>query len=283
MSAEGPHHAAHRVHERRQGCAHRGRRSRVDAGGAREGVRQLRLQRGGRFRVAREIFVEVLVGQRADELHHRGFVRGDVGGHDVVLRAAARQPVLDELLALLLFDDAHVLEPRIDEHVDEVLSHGSPGYSAGERLVRLEVLGEFLDVHHVRDGESASGLEDPESLAQNPGFVRREVDDAVGDDRVRPVVFARQVLDLPEPELQAGRGELGLEGLRPRAREHLGRHVDADDAPRGSHGVRGEEAVYPRAAAEVEHVLPGLEPRQTDGCAAADAQFGVADERQIPL
>lgn len=126
-----------------------------------------------------------------------------------------------------------------------------------------------------------SGLEDPEGLAQDPGFVRREVDDAVGDDRVRPVVFARQVLDLPEPELQAGRGELGLEGFRPRPREHLGCHVDAHDAPRGSHGVCGEEAVYSRAAAEVEHVLPGLEPRQTDGRAAADAEVRVAHERQI--
>lgn len=126
-----------------------------------------------------------------------------------------------------------------------------------------------------------SGLEDPESLAQDPGFVRREVDDAVGDDRVRPVVFARQVLDLPEPELQAGRGELGLEGFRPGAREHLRGHIDAHDAPRGSHGVCGEEAVDSRAAAEVEHVLPGLELRQTDGRAAADAEVRVAHERQI--
>ena len=47
-----------------------------------------------------------------------GFPRGDVCGDDVVLRARSGHPVLDELLALLLFLDAHVLEPGLDEHVE---------------------------------------------------------------------------------------------------------------------------------------------------------------------
>ena len=59
------------------------------------------------------ILVEVRVAQRAVTARTR-LVRGDVRGYHVVLGAASRQPVFDELFTLLFFDDAHALKPGID-------------------------------------------------------------------------------------------------------------------------------------------------------------------------
>src|SRR5207253_9050210 len=49
-------------------------------------------------------------------------------------------------------------------------------------------------------------------------------------------------------------------GSRPRLREHLRRHVDADDAARVADHLRRDERVGAGAAAEVEHTLTGSKP-----------------------
>src|SRR5579859_268721 len=41
---------------------------------------------------------------------------------------------------------------------------------------------ELLERDHVRDRETPTGPQEPERLAQHRALVRREVDDAVGDD-----------------------------------------------------------------------------------------------------
>ena len=126
-----------------------------------------------------------------------------------------------------------------------------------------------------------SGLEDPQGFAEHPWFVRGEVDDAVGDDGVRPVVLARQVLDLAEPELEPGRKHLRLSGAVARPGEHLRGHVHAHHLARRAHGVGGEEAVDARAASEVDDVLAGQELREPHGGAAADAQIRVANLGEV--
>ena len=75
-----------------------------------------------------------------------------------------------------------------------------------------------------------------------------------------------QMLDLPEAE-----GHDVAVGRRggPSAREHLRRHVDADDAAGRAHELRGGEAVDARARTEVDDDLAGLQVRRNQGVAAA--------------
>ena len=121
------------------------------------------------------------------------------------------------------------------------------------------------------------GLQHAERLAEDLGLVGDEVDDAVADDRVHGRVGDRQVLDLAEPELDVV--EPALAAFRARALDHLGRHVDADDAAAWARRARGEEAVDAAAAAEVEHGLARLQREQRERVAAAEAEVGALGDR----
>ena len=115
VRTDGSNHGAHRGDERGDGLTDRSRRRSFDAGGAREGIRRGRLQgRLPRRRGGGIILVEVRVAQRAVRTARTRLVRGDVRGYHVVLGAASRQPVFDELFTLFFFDDAHALKPGID-------------------------------------------------------------------------------------------------------------------------------------------------------------------------
>src|SRR5207245_1416755 len=60
-----------------------------------------------------------------------------------------------------------------------------PGHASDPELDAAADHGRHLAAdHHVRDGESAPRLEYPEGLGEHPVLVRRQIDDAVGDDDV---------------------------------------------------------------------------------------------------
>ena len=69
--------------------------------------------------------------------------------------------------------------------------------------------------------------------------------------------------------------DAGLRGVRAGLQHHLHRHVHADDAARRTHGARGEEAVKPRAAAEVEDRLAGAQRGDGVRVAAAQPEVGT--------
>eukprot|EP00982_Pelagococcus_subviridis_P011483 31089-Pelagococcus_subviridis.AAC.8 len=101
------------------------------------------------------------------------------------------------------------------------------------------------------------------------------------DHDVHLVVRARQILDLSQSELNARRGEAARFRALARALEHVRGHVHADHDAAPPDVVRGEEAVDPRAASEVEDGFPRSERREPRGRAAADAEVGVAREREV--
>ncbi len=70
-----------------------------------------------------------------------------------------------------------------------------------------------------------------------------------------------------------------LGGVPARQLDHLGGHVDADDAALGAHPPGRQEGVEAAARAEVEHRLAGLEVEMADGGAAAEAEVGRAGHR----
>ena len=129
----------------------------------------------------------------------------------------------------------------------------------------------------IADRKAAAGREHAERFATHLLLVRRQVDDAVGQDHVDRGVGDGQVLDLAETELDVVRAHALLGG--PRALQHLGRHVDADHAAGGADSLRREEAVDAAAAAEVEHAFAGLESCEFLRIAAAKAEVCAFGQR----
>jgi hypothetical protein len=98
-------------------------------------------------------------------------------------------------------------------------------------------------------------------------LVGRKVDDAVGNHAVYAGVVDWRVLDVALAEL--GLREAVLCGEVTGLGQLGGGHVNADDAPVGPGGERGEEAVGARATAEVEHRLSGRDRRKVEEVADA--------------
>mmetsp|Transcript_11410 Transcript_11410/g.23858 ORF Transcript_11410/g.23858 Transcript_11410/m.23858 type:complete len:366 (+) Transcript_11410:611-1708(+) len=204
----------------------------------------------------------LLTLRRLDRLHLRR--------HDVVLRMAPGKPILDEVAALLLEAHGDAGEPRRRQHgLHAVVGRGARD-SAGQGLLRAEVVGDLRGGHHVVHRHPPPGPQHPHHLPVHLLLVGREVDDAVGDDHIHRAVLHRQILNHSLAELHVGMAT----GLRVVARlgHHLGRHVHTDDAAGGPHGAAGEEGVEAGAAAEVQHRLPRLQRREAEGVAAAQPQ-----------
>src|SRR5215212_242675 len=120
--------------------------------------------------------------------------------------------------------------------------------------------------HHVRDGEPASRLEDPQRLGDHLWLVRREVDDAVGDHHVHVILWQRYVLDVSLDELDVLHPSFCLVLLR--QRKHLVGHVQPVSLAARGHSLGREQHVYAASAAQVQHVLTRRERGQCRGVAA---------------
>src|SRR5690606_18076654 len=137
--------------------------------------------------------------------------------------------------------------------------------------------GQGPECDDVRDREPAARLQHAERLREHRALVGTQVDHAVRQDDVDGTVRDRQVLDLAEPELDVAGADLAR--VRARLRHHLGRHVDADDAPGRPDLPGGEEAVDAAAGAEVEHGLARPQGRDRLRVAATEAEVGAFGQR----
>jgi len=70
-----------------------------------------------------------------------------------------------------------------------------------EGQILPDLLRQFGEGDHVGDRQAPAGLERAEGLQKDLGLVRRQVDDAVGDDDIGGPVRHRQVLDLAQAKL----------------------------------------------------------------------------------
>mmetsp|Transcript_9789 Transcript_9789/g.26126 ORF Transcript_9789/g.26126 Transcript_9789/m.26126 type:complete len:269 (+) Transcript_9789:84-890(+) len=173
--------------------------------------------------------------------------RRHVGARDVVLGAGARHPRAHDLAAVLLNVQLDVDEAGTLQHSSDLIVIGGPSNSAGEALERLERLWDIRRAEHVGDGDAAAGPEHAVHLLVHLRLVRREVDDAVGYDAIRSRVADGQVLDLAQAEGHVADPVAGGGGAR--LRQHLRRHVDADEMAGRPDDLARDEAVHAGAAA----------------------------------
>ena len=126
------------------------------------------------------------------------------------------------------------------------------------------------------------GRRHPERFAVDPTLIRDEVDYAVRKNNVDGGVCYRDVFDFPEAELDVRPAARASQVAG--ARYHLGRHVHPDHSTRRTDLTRGQEAVDPRTAAEVEYHLPLPERHEVRGIPASQTEvrpFGDARQFRI--
>jgi hypothetical protein len=120
-------------------------------------------------------------------------------------------------------------------------------------------------------------------LVEHGSFIGTQVDDAVGDDGVRPAVLDRQVLGEAAPELDLGQAEQVGGGAS--LGKHLVGHVDPDDSSRGADEMSGDEAVEAGARVDVDDVLTGCQlpqPERTWSRSVSGSMIGVSDMAVTP-
>ena len=111
-------------------------------------------------------------------------------------------------------------------------------------------------------------------------FVRREIDDAIGDDHVDGVVGQRDVFDFALEELDVF--DAGLALVFAGKGEHVVGHVEAVGFAGGADAPGREQHIDAAAGAEVEHGFARLELDERGGIAAAQrGEHGV--RRQAAL
>ncbi len=136
-----------------------------------------------------------------------------------------------------------------------------------ERLVVAQLLRKVLD-NHVRDEHAAAGFQDAGDLGEDAILLRREVNHAIGDDPVDRPVLHRELLD--EALADLGIVEPRLCDAGPCAVEHLGGHVDADDAARRADPTGCQQHVQTGPAAEIDDGVAGLDLGERQWIAAAE-------------
>ena len=184
--------------------------------------------------------------------------------------------------ALLPRADPDVPEARDGQHALELVDGNGPRDAGG---IRCKVALHFLRYRgrgdRVRHCQAAAMLQDPERLAKDLLLLGRKIDDTVGNDHVHGGICHRQVLDLSEPEIH-GRNPCLL-GVLPGKGNHGRGHVDADHAAAVAHRPRGQEAVEPAAAAEVEDGLARASTRRWPaGCRTPGPGSSPAAPRKGP-
>mmetsp|Transcript_8931 Transcript_8931/g.23138 ORF Transcript_8931/g.23138 Transcript_8931/m.23138 type:complete len:332 (+) Transcript_8931:455-1450(+) len=198
---------------------------------------------------------------------------------DILLRARARHPVLDELGGLGLLLNGYIREADVAHGCRELVRLRRAGNSASEGLGRLERLGHRSGaacLHDVRDSDAATRPQHAERICHDLLLVRREVDDAVGDYDVHRPIADWDVLDLAQPERHILR--LQLARILARAGDHVGSHVHADDGARWADGTPSEERVEASARAQIDDDLARLKPCNLNWVAASEAEVRAVSE-----
>src|SRR5690606_11267181 len=123
-----------------------------------------------------------------------------------------------------------------------------------------------------------------EGFAEHGGFIRRQVNHAVGHYKVNAVIDNGQVFDLAPAEFDIGHAHarFGSVGLF----QHLRGHILADDVAFWPDLPRREEAVDPPAAAQIKHPFARLQTGDTHRVAAAQREIGhfsrqTFDQRRV--
>ena len=137
------------------------------------------------------------------------------------------------------------------EHLLPARTGQPAGNSAGPEVDVAQRLGwDGSAVGDVCELEAPAGLEGAVDLGEHRALVGTEVDDAVRDDDVGPAVFDGEGFGEPFAELDVVVGERSRG--RARLREHLGGHVDADDATCRANLRGSDERVETGARADVD-------------------------------
>ena len=111
-------------------------------------------------------------------------------------------------------------------------------------------------------------------LAEHLRLVRAQVDDAVGDHDIHALRGDGEVLDQPLAKLDGPR-VAGVDRVGAGALEHLGRHVDADEAAFRAELLGGEQGVESRSGAQVDDGFAWFQASERRGVPAAKPEIRV--------
>src|SRR6266571_7410381 len=167
-----------------------------------------------------------------------------------------------------VFNNPELRKSRMPDRLQILAADHRISDTAAVILDRAQV--PFLN--HVRDHESASRLQDPESLGENGSLVGAQVDDAVAQDHVRMSIRKREFLDRREdkrriPDVVRHRSGRG-------ACDHRWCHVDPGRVSRRADEATREEHVDSGAASEVDDGLAPAELRMPDRISTAQSELG---------
>jgi hypothetical protein len=154
------------------------------------------------------------------------------------------------------------LKSRCSQHRLDFINERSTCHASGkERHISAYFLWRFGKGNDIGDSQPATGFQHAIRLRKYAPLVRRQIDDAVGDDRVRRRIGDRQRLDLAKAKFDVPITSFDRIGAR--FGNHRGRHVDADDPTDLADLARRQKAVESAPTAKVDDRFAGL---QTGDC-----------------
>src|SRR5512132_1834704 len=171
------------------------------------------------------------------------------------------------------FGDFNVVEAGLDQAQVMLPRQGTRDATDVESHRMADRLGKVSGRNDIRDAEMRGGPQDPEDLGKCARLVRNEVEHAVADDDIDGSGFDGQVLYFAQTELHVAVTE--LRRVLPGERDHLGRHVHADDPTPLAHDPSRDERVDPRAGAEVEDRVALLDPGMLCRQTTAETEIGL--------
>jgi len=125
---------------------------------------------------------------------------------------------------------------------------------------------------------SAARLEHAGNLTKYRGLVRREIQDAVGDDAINRRIRQWNLVDGGLIELDIG--VAARLGICSRTLNHGRRHIYADGTAFRANHLRRQEHVEPSAGAEIDHNLTGSDVCRSRGIATRQAHIGFRRNRR---
>jgi len=202
----------------------------------------------------------------------------DRSGDNILRGIAARNPRADELAASVFGTQTNLFEAGLAQHGFEFVHiRGAGDASAMSGQVGRESGRQIGGADDIGDREASAGFEDAEGFAEHPGFIGREIDNAVGDDDVDGAVSDGEIFDLTEAKLDIGRSD--VDGIGYGFGEHGNGHIDAENAAGGTDGAGSEKAIETGAAAEIENRFAGLKSGDGLGVAATETEIGALGQR----
>src|SRR6185369_6647339 len=180
-----------------------------------------------------------------------------------------------QLRAVSNVGDGDICENRFEGDAHIIVKQ----FSAGDTpdvcaYVPADVFGECSQQHDVADCEVSSRFEDAKHFTKYGRLVRAEVDDAVRDNEIDGIIVNGNVFDLTLTELNVSRAEFCR--VFAGAREHVIRHVNADDMTGRANLIPSKECVETCAASEIKHRHTELNLRQGKRIAATETKISFS-------